>query len=486
MRRRMKPGGIAQSAGLMAGAQLLAKLVDILTLLVLARVLMPGDFGLVALASAVLLSLAAVTEVPLTEALIQRRTAAEADLSAAFTLSLLRGLLAAALLTALAAPLARLFGEPRLGAVLTTFALIPLAQGCASPAMVHALRALDYRALACSQLCGKLAACGVMLSVALAGGGVGALVAGLVAGPLVTALSTHLLAPWRLRLSLRGAAGLFHFAGWVSLSRMIFTLNQQSDRFFIGAILGRPQLGLYTMAGDLASLATHSLAAPAAQPLFAGFAALRDAPARLRESYLRAQQILLCLIAPTGLLFAVFAADLVPLVLGAGWSAMVPLIWWLAPVIALQAVTLPAQALLMALGKPKSLVFRESLSLALRLPATLLAALFLGLTGAAAARSLAALVMIAVMLRLGGTEIGLSAGEQLRRSGRIFCALALMMAGVVPAALAWSAPETTAGALLRLSALCGLGLLIYGLSLFLLHRHSGRAEGVADLIRRIR
>ncbi|MFC0279846.1 oligosaccharide flippase family protein [Falsigemmobacter intermedius] len=342
--------------------------------------------------------------------------------SAAFTLSLLRGLLVATLLTALAAPLARLFGEPHLAAVLTTFALIPLAQGCASPAMVHALRALDYRALACSQLCGKLAACGIMLSVAFAEGGVGALVAGLVAGPLVTALSTHLLAPWRLRLSLRGAAGLFHFAGWVSLSRMIFTLNQQSDRFFIGAILGRPQLGLYTMAGDLASLATHSLAAPAAQPLFAGFAALplRDAPARLRESYLRAQQILLCLITPTGLLFAVFAADLVPLVLGAGWSAMVPLIWWLAPVIALQAVTLPAQALLMALGKPKSLVFRENLSLALRLPATLLAALFLGLTGAAAARSLAALVMIVVILRLGGTEIGLSAGEQLRRSGRIF------------------------------------------------------------------
>lgn len=257
VRRRMKPGGIAQSAGLLAGAQLLARLIDTLTLLVLARFLTPGDFGLVALASAVLLSLAAMTEVPLTEALVQGRTATQADLSAAFTLSLLRGLLVAALLTALAAPLARLFGEPRLGEVLTTFALIPLAQGCASPAMVHALRALDYRALACSQLCGKLGACGIMLSVAFAEGGVGALVAGLVAGPLVTALSTHLLAPWRFRLSRRGAAGLFHFAGWVSLSRMIFTLNQQSDRFFIGAILGRPQLGLYTMAGDLASLAVR-------------------------------------------------------------------------------------------------------------------------------------------------------------------------------------------------------------------------------------
>ncbi|RRH78271.1 oligosaccharide flippase family protein [Falsigemmobacter faecalis] len=473
----MRRGGIARSAGLMAAVQLVSKCLDFGAILILARLLTPEDFGLVALAAGVMVIVGSLTEVPVTEALIQRGALSPGEVSAAFTLTLLRGLLIALLLLGMAAPLAGLFDEPRLAAILNTLALAPLIQGCASPAMIHALRALNYAALARSHLYGKLAAFVAMLAVAAAGGGYWALVAGLVTGPVIASLSTHVLAPWSLRLSLTGVRGIFRFAGWVTLSRMIFTLNQQIDRFVVGAILGRPQLGLYAMAGDLASLATYTLAAPVSQPLFAGFAALQAEPLRLRDTYLLGQQILLAVIAPAGFLFAALAGDLVPLVLGAGWGAMVPIIWWLAPVIALQVLTLPGQALLMALGRTRVLAAREGLSLLLRLPVTLFAALAFGLVEAAAARALAALVMIAVMLSLAGGAIGISATQQIRHCARIFPALALMVAGVALAGQALPVPEQAPGGVLRLGLLCAIGALIYAGSLLSLWRLAGRPEG---------
>jgi len=475
----MSRGSVARSAGLMAAVQILAKSLDFIAILILARLLTPEDFGLVALASGVMLITGSLTEVPVTEALIRRHALSQADLSASFTLTLLRGLLVAVILLAAAAPVSRWLGEPRLAAIVATLALAPLLQGCASPTMVHALRALNYAALARSHLYGKLAAVTAMLATAGAGGGYWALVAGLVTGPVVASLATHLIAPWSPQLSLRGAAQILRFAGWVTLSRMIFTLNQQMDRFVVGALLGRPQLGLYAMAGDLSALPTHTIAAPVAQPLFAGFATLRTDPARLRASYLRAQLALLSLLAPVGCLFAALAGDLVPLVLGPGWEGMVPLIWWLAPVIALQVLTLPAQALLMALGDTRALVLRESLSLALRLPVTLLAALAFGLAEAAAARSIAALVMTVVMLRLGGKAIGLPASGQLRHCARIFPALALMVAAVLLAGKTVPLPVSLPNQALRILLLCALGGGIYGGTLLLTWWLAGRsgAEG---------
>lgn len=468
---------VTRSAVFMVSVQLLAKSLDLISVVVLARLLTPADFGLVTLAASVMLIANSLTEIPVVEALIGREAVQREDLDSAFTLTALRGVATAIGLAILAAPLAWAFGDDRLEAILLVMAIGPFLQGFSSPAVVHTLKAVDYGVLARAQFAGRLAAFVTMMLVAWVSRSYWALVAGMVAAPAITALSTHLLAPYRPRFAVQRIGDILTFAGWVTLSRAVFTINQQFDRFFVGAILGKSRLGLYAMAGDLSSMATFLVATPVTQPLFAGFAQMSGDPARLRAAYLRGQQILFTVVAPLGCLFAVLADPVVRLVLGEAWLETVPLIQWLAPAIAVQLLILPTHALVMAMNRPKLLVWRELLSLILRLPPTLLAAWWFGLVAAAGARAVSAGLMTLVVLTVARRLIDVTLWQQLANCARATGALAAMVAVTLILDRVTPMPATVVGRAFELACLvlCGLGT--YGLTLCTLWLFAGRPDG---------
>lgn len=468
---------VTRSAVFLVLVQLLAKSLDLIAIVVLARLLTPADFGLVTLAASVMLIANSLTEIPVVEALIGRESVQRADLDSAFTLTALRGLATALSLILLAAPLAWAFEDNRLAMILMILAVGPLVQGLASPSVVHSIKAVDYGILARAQFVGRLAAFVTMMLFAWITRSYWALVAGMVAGPVVTALATHFLAPYRPRLSTERIGSILSFAGWVTLSRVVFTVNQQFDRFFVGAILGKQRLGFYAMAGDLSSMATFLVATPVTQPLFAGFAQMAGDPERLRAAYLRGQQILFTVVAPIGCLFAVLADPVVHLVLGAAWLETVPLIQWLAPAIAVQLLILPAHALVMALNRPGLLVWRELLSLILRLPPTLLAAWWFGLVAAAGARALAAVIMTLAVLAVARRLIDVSLWQQLTNCARAGGALAAMVAVTLVLYGMSPTPSTVIGRVFELAGLVSAGLGVYGAVLFTLWHLAGRPDG---------
>lgn len=466
-----------RSAALMVAAQLLAKTFDFVAVIVLARFLTPADFGLVALATSVMLIANSLTEIPVVEALIRNERMEQEDIDSAFTLTVLRGLVIALALLAVAQPLAAVFDDARLRPILMVMALAPLIQGFSSPNIAHALKAVNYGVMAKAQLIGKTASFVAMMVLAWLTHSYWALVAGLVANPAFTAIATHFMAPYRPRLSTRRFGAIFAFAGWVTLSRMVFTLNQQMDRFFVGAILGKTKLGFYSMAGDLSSMATFMVATPITQPLFAAFSTMVRDPERLRSAYLRGQQILFTVVAPIGFLFAALAEPFVRLALGDKWLEAVPLIQWLAPAIALHLLIIPTQALTMAVNRPRILVLRETVSLIVRLPATLLAALWFGLQAAVEARMVAAIVLILFMLSVARGLVGVTVWQQLRNSSRAGVALVVMTALVVLLEGLFPLPAVTFLQALRLAGLILLGAVSYAVALFGLWAVTGRAEG---------
>lgn len=482
---------VSRSALFMVAAQGLAKGLDFIAVLIVARFLTPEDFGLVALASSVMLIANSLTEVPVAEALIRGETISEDDLGSAFTLTLLRGIGIAAILWLVAEPIAYWLDDPRLAEVIRVLAIGPLIQGLASPGIAHSLKSVNFRLLALSQMAGKVAAFAAIVIGAIVLQSYWALVAGLVVNPVVAGLSTHVLAPWRPRLRLNRIGVIFAFSGWITLSRMVFTLNMQMDRFFVGAILGKAKLGQYSMAGDLSSMVTYTLAQPIMQPLFAGFSTMHDDRDHLRQAYLRGQQILFTVIAPIGFLFAVLSSRFIPLALGEAWRPMVPLIWWLAPVISLQMLTIPTQSLVMAMGRPRLLLVRETLQLLLRLPATLAAAWFFGLVAAAAARAIASAVMILWLMGLASNLLATSVWVQLRGFARSFVALAALVGASLAADLALPTGSNVGMQLLWLSACVATGLFTYLVVLFGGWHLTGRPEGaeswiVGKLVRRLR
>lgn len=280
---------VAKGAATMAGFQVFSKIMDLVSIIVLARLLVPEDFGLVTLATATMLVAATVTELPVIDVLVQRPKLDERDIDSAFTLNLLRGIVVVGVLLAAAWPLAWIYGDDRLVGLMSALALVPLAKSLESPALVHPLRRVDYGPTAKSLFAGKLTGMIVSVALAFATGSYWALALGLITTGVVSMLWTYRLCPYRPRLRFAGIGSIFEFAGWVTVSRIIFAISQQSDRFFVGYILGKNNLGQYTMGSDIASMATYSLAGPILRPIFAGMSRIQEDLARLCTAYLNSQ-----------------------------------------------------------------------------------------------------------------------------------------------------------------------------------------------------
>lgn len=481
---------VARGAAHLGLFQLVGKLLDMVSMVVLARILVPDDFGVIALASSAMLIAAAVTELPVIDVLVQRKEIDKADVDTAFTLNLLRGGVVLLAIVALALPLAWIYDDMRVAQAVLVLALVPFLGSLQSPALVHSLRQVDYAPTAKILLYGKLG--GNLLSVVLAllWPSFWALILGMVAGAAISTLWSYRLCPYLPRFRFAGTKSILSFAGWVTASRIVFSLNQQGDRFFVGYILGKALLGQYTMGNIISSTATYALATPATRPIFAAMSRIEGDSERMRRAYLQSQQALMLLILPFGVGLATVAKDIVPLLLGDGWEMVVPAIWWLSPIIALQMMSIPVQALSMANGRPRLLTLRETIALALRLPATLVAAWGFGFLGALAARSLTGGAVIIMNLFIARSMIQVGVMKQILGCWRSLASAALMAAGVVLLGVAFPSPTVFAMQVLRLTGLILVGLTLYGgmhLGLWILAGRPGGAETfVLGLLKRRR
>jgi O-antigen/teichoic acid export membrane protein len=184
------------------GSRIVAKAIDLVLLLCLARLVGPDQFGLVAIAMAVVFVVEALFELPVAATLIRVDALTPDRLHTAFTLGLLRGLVVAAMLVLLAVPLAAFSEEPRLVALLAVLSLAPACRGMASPRLVEYNRAFDPRPDAAIELGGKAVAFAVALAVAAATHSYWAIAAATVCGPLAGTVLSYIVAPLRPRLTL--------------------------------------------------------------------------------------------------------------------------------------------------------------------------------------------------------------------------------------------------------------------------------------------
>ena len=473
---------VAESASRMALVQLLVKALDAIALLVVARFLTPTDFGLVALAVSILLVANALTRLPVIDVLVQKPKLEEQLVHTAFTLTALRGLSISIVLMLLAAPLSIWLDDARLLGIVCLIALSPLFEGLSSPNMVWFLRKVNYGPVAMTQMSGRIVSFIVILVIAVYSKTYWALVIGMVIAPFVTTFTTYILAPYRPRLRLNGMLDILPFAGWVTLSQVILTLNQQADRFFVGSVLGKASLGQYAMAGDIASMASWTIATPVMQPLFSGFSRMKNDMPRLTKAYLKGQQIMITIVAPLGFGLAAVADSLIPLAIGPQWQPSVALIWWLGPTIALQMMTVPVHSMTMALAKPKLLVLRELFALLVRLPITLLAAFWFGLLWAVIARCVTSFFIVGLNLSIATRLLNVTVIQQLVNCMRAVLSAFVMVAGITIFQYSVQGSASTLIAFLHLVSAIVIGGFIYTLSLLYLWRLAGCPDSAESWI----
>jgi len=297
-----------------------------LRLLILAKLLVPEAFGLLAIALTAVGTLMRLSEIGVVPALVQRVNATREEYDAGWTAGLVRAACITLVLVALAPIIARLFNEPRATGIIQVLALRPLIESLGSIGIVRLMRELRFRELALIYVPAAL----VDLVVAIAAApflGVWALVVGALAGAVTSTVMSYVQAPHRPRPTLRlaVAAPLMSYGRWVLASGAIGMAGTLAMQLVISRELGAAALGLFFLATKLALLPIEAASAVIGAVAFPMFAGLREDRVQAARAFASLLTGLYLLLLPVFALLYVLAPQLEQ-ALGTQWAGTTPLV----------------------------------------------------------------------------------------------------------------------------------------------------------------
>ncbi|WDZ80818.1 lipopolysaccharide biosynthesis protein (plasmid) [Ensifer adhaerens] len=309
--------------GLSMGALALA---EAAALLVLARLLSPNEFGLYA-AALVIIKLATIFEnLGVAPAIVQRPELDERHLRVGFTLSLILSLLIAGLVWVIAPAIAHAMRLAELAPVVRATSVVFLCQGVALVAQAVAQRSLRFEWLAAVDA--ATFAVGFVIAApvfALAGFGIWALVGALMTQNLLRTIVLLIGQPHpkRLLLERRAIGELLYFGGGFTVARVCNYLATQVDKLIVGRTLGAGALGIYSLASQLMTTPAVIIGQILDRVLFPTMALVQQEPARLARAYRSAVAACALVVLPASVVVAITAPELVLVLLGRGWDAVV-------------------------------------------------------------------------------------------------------------------------------------------------------------------
>ena len=288
---------------------------------VLARLLTPVDFGLVAMVSAVTAIASGFADLGLTEATIQRREISHNQVSTLFWINVGIGLALTLITASLAPVLARFYREPRLVDITLVISLTFLVGGLRGQHNALLRRQMRFSSIAIRDVVSYALAVGVAITMALHGARYWAIIALPLTLNSSQMVISWLMVNWRPGLPHRDVEvrSLVNFGGKVAASYVIFNWISNADNILIGWYWGAGPLGLYSRAYNLLMLPLTQINGPAASVAIPSFSRAQDDPDLLARYYLRIVNLILWSIAPIfGFLF-VAATPVIVLILGNKW-----------------------------------------------------------------------------------------------------------------------------------------------------------------------
>lgn len=348
------------------GSYIGGRLIVLASVAVLAHLLTPEDFGLVALAIIVTDLLYTLSDLGVSQALVVER---EQDVleraETAFVWSVSLGAALSATTAALSPLAARFFDEPELVGILSVLGLNFFFRSLGTTHYAIAQKRLDFRTRSLAELSNATLRGSLGIALALAGFGAWSLVLGYLAGTVVLVIALWILVPWRPSLRTRSEhrSKLLRFGGTLTAVDVLAAVTSTVDYILVGRVLGASALGLYTLAFRLPELLVINLAIVAGTVLFPSFANIDRAV--LGRSVLVSLRYMLMLALPLSAAMVALAEPIVLGLFGSGWEESVPVLRVLAVYALAVAVGIPAGVAYKAIG-------RADILLKLAIPQTIL------------------------------------------------------------------------------------------------------------------
>jgi O-antigen/teichoic acid export membrane protein len=321
--------------------------------MVLARLLLPADYGLVGMTLAFTGFLALFRDAGLSMASVQQASITSAQTSTLFWVNVAIGVLLAGVCAAIAPALAVFYHEPRLVWVTIVSGIGYLFNGASTQHRAMMQRNMRFVALSVIDTVALILSIAVGIASALAGAGYWALVLMAMALPIVSAVGVWVAGGWMPGWPQRGAGigSMLWFGGTLTLNTVITYFSYNLEKVLLGKFSGAETLGIYGRAYQLINLPTDSLHYTIGSVAFPALSRVQDDPVRLRSYFLKGYGLFLSLVMPLAMACALFANDIILVFLGPKWHESAGVFRLLAPTIVAFSMVNPFGSLLLATGR---------------------------------------------------------------------------------------------------------------------------------------
>lgn len=441
-------------------------LTQLLSLLILARLLPPSDFGLAAMAMIVVGFASLFRDFGTAAAIIQTVNPGFRLINSVFWLNVSLGVLMALAVGLLAPIIAVVFAEPRLTDVLWMFLLtFPIASlGTVHQALLE--KESQFRPLALVESVASFAGLLGAVWAAWSGWGVFSLVLQTLLTAFFSTVGIWLICQWRpiFQWDAKELLGLLRFSSNLVGFNLVNYFIRNADKMLIGRFLGATDLGYYSIAYRLMLWPLQNISSVVGRVLFPTFSQWQTDHERLANAYIRAMAAIVFITSPLLLGFFILRESFVIVALGDSWLPVANVLAWLIPVGLLQSIGTSVGTLYLATGRT-DVMFKWGIGAGLLVIPAFVIGLQFGIVGVAAAYAVASLLLFYPGLAVPFRLVGLRVGDVLWRTMPSVVTAIAMALSIAVLAAAW--PADAGNQLLRLMLLVLLGMVTYGgISLF--------------------
>jgi O-antigen/teichoic acid export membrane protein len=322
-------------------------------MIVVARLLRPEDFGLVAMVTIITAILDLFASAGLSAATVQRSTISNEQISTLFWINICVGLSLSLLCVVIAPGLVAIYHEPRLFWVTVVLGGGFLFNSAGVQHLAILQRQLRYVTLAIIECLSQLVSLGLGVLAAVNGYGYWALVAAAVSLPAMMSASLWMATAWvpgrpHRRVNI---GSMLHFGGTITINGVVSYMTYNFDKFVLGRVWGAGPLGYYGVASQLINIPTSNLNAALGGVLFSALSRVQSDAHRLRNYFLKGYGLNVAITLPITIFAAVFADEIISTVLGQKWLAAVIVFRLLTPTVLFFGLANPIGWLLWSTGR---------------------------------------------------------------------------------------------------------------------------------------
>lgn len=389
---------IARGAAWMVAMRWLMRAIGLINTVILARVLTPDDFGIVAMSAVVVELLMMLGDTNVDIALIRDPKIRREIYDSAWTIQVIFGLAVAALVVAATPVLVDYYGDPRIAIVMYILALRPAIVGFENVGVVEFRKDLDFAKEFRYWIFRRLSLFVFGLILALTLRNYLALAIAAPASALVAVLFSFTMSTYRPKLCFSHIGTVWGASRWMILQNTSQSALERADEFVIGGVATPTAVGNYYIAGQVAPMPTREIAWPLERALMPTYAKIADNGEELRRTVISVTGVMAIVCFSTGVGIMSVAHDFVATVFGEKWLPAVPFFEWLAIFGVFSGLGRPLMPLFYALHHERRYALLTLAQVALTLPLLFYAAYRLDLVAVAAARTLVSVGFFAVFL----------------------------------------------------------------------------------------